>query len=562
MREASGFSQPLSLFPEPGGAQWLYLLERRAIMPVKWLMCAMCATLLFFRSGGYMPETAAFALLAGYFATNLVFSYLIYFDRVAPPQIRPVSLTSFGIDIVVMAGFILLTGGVYSDFYILFFLVILRGMGFFSTSRKNVIVNVIIGAIFIAAVVLAGFDARIPDMRSLYEKIVMIVGVVLFSWFLLSVQGQQSRYLLMANRRLESERIYVQNLLESMTDGVIAFDDELRLLTANSAAREILKLPEMGSPEEIKRRVPDAILRVCGKYLQGREETTNEALEVRLRDDTVKTLRLSARAFHAQPESPSGVVAIFEDISDLRRMEEQLWQSEKMASVGQLAAGVAHELGNPIGIIKSCADYLSSLLKKDTETGAAKDSIGEEIEVIASESARCQRILRELLTYSSREAVALEQVDIASVIERAQGLVRYRIPEDKVELRFEPPEKPVKALADSNLLTQALVNILLNAIQSIEEQGKVVVRCFENEEGQVTVEIQDTGRGIARENLERIFEPFFTTRDEGTGLGLAVTRRMIERMEGTIEASSELGRGSRFSIDLLTAKSKKSSKET
>jgi signal transduction histidine kinase len=262
---------------------------------------------------------------------------------------------------------------------------------------------------------------------------------------------------------------------------------------------------------------------------------------------------LSIRGLEESEEEPGGMVAIFEDLSALRRTEEQLWQSEKLASVGQLAAGVAHELGNPIGIIKSCAEYLGGEVRKSPVDDSVKESLGEEVEVIASESARCQRILKELLSYSSQDAIALESVDAGELMHRAQGLVAYNVPEDRIRLEAEIPERPVWVKADSNLLIQALVNILLNAIQSIEKQGRIQLRILNSPDSAasnapVGIEVEDTGCGIPPEQLRRIFEPFFTTRDEGTGLGLAITHRIVERLGGRIEAESQPGRGSRFRI--------------
>ena len=175
---------------EPGGVPWLYRLERRAILPVKWLMCVLCIALVFVRAPENLPTLSEFVLLAFYFASNVVFSYLIYLGRVRPEELRPFSIVSFAIDVFVMAGFIYLTGGIDSDFFILFFLVILRGMGFFPTARMNVLANVIIGLIYISSIVLAGFDSAIMYEQEFHQKILLVVGVVLLSWFLIEIQAE------------------------------------------------------------------------------------------------------------------------------------------------------------------------------------------------------------------------------------------------------------------------------------------------------------------------------------------------------------------------------------
>jgi len=547
---------------EPGGIQWLYTLERRAVLPVKWLMCLLCLALVFIRSPEHLPSLAEFVLLVFYFFSNLVFSYLIYFRRITAEQLRPVSILSFSIDVFVMASFIYLTGGIDSDYFILFFLVILRGMGFFPTARLNVAANIVVGLIYVGTLLLAGHDSQILHAQEFYQKVLLVVGVVLLSWFLIEIQAQQNRHLMDVNRRLFFERTYVQNLLESMTDGVIAFDRERQVTTLNAAARDILQVPpDARQPEEILACIPGPILKASQRFFQSGRETTDETFEIKLRGGELRTLRLSIRGLEESEEEPGGIVAIFEDLSALRRTEEQLWQSEKLASVGQLAAGVAHELGNPIGIIKSCAEYLGGEVRKAPVEDSVRDSLGEEVEVIASESARCQRILKELLSYSSQEAIALESVDAGELMHRVEGLIAYNVPEDRIQLEAEIPERPVWVKADPNLLIQALVNILLNAIQSIEKQGRIRLRMVDAREpaasrAQAGIEVEDTGCGIPPEQLRRIFEPFFTTRDEGTGLGLAITHRIVERMGGRIEVESQPGRGSRFRIWLQAAESR------
>jgi signal transduction histidine kinase len=210
---------------------------------------------------------------------------------------------------------------------------------------------------------------------------------------------------------------------------------------------------------------------------------------------------------------------------------------------------VAHELGNPIGIIKSCAEYLSGRVNKLDTDDPLKNSVQEEVEVIASESTRCQRILKELLSYSSEEAIAMENVELAGVVRRAEGLVAYKIHSDRIALEADLPEGEVYVRGDTNLLIQALVNILLNAIDSIDGPGRVTVR-VRSENAQVIMDIEDTGCGIPPDIQQRIFDPFYTTRDEGTGLGLAITQRIINRLGGTIEVHSQTDKGSLFRLCL------------
>jgi signal transduction histidine kinase len=556
----SGPAESGSLFaPEdpygPGGTRWLFTLERRAVLPVKWLMSLLCTALVIFRAPDLIPPLPEFSLLAFYVATNTGFSYLIYFNRVTPEQLRPVSMISFAVDVFTMSGFIYLTGGIDSDFFILFFLVILRGMGFFPTAGMNVAANLVVAAIYIGSLVLAGYDQAIMQEQEFYQKVLLVMGVVFLSWFLIEIQSRQYRHLYWVNLRLEFERAYVENLLESMTDGVVALNSEGDITTVNSSARTILEWSSKQNepPVEAAREIPEPILSACHRVLDGQGEVEDETLDIRVGpQNRVKTIRLSARRLRGAEEGPGGAVAIFEDLSTLQKIEEQLWQSEKLASIGQLAAGVAHELGNPIGIIKACAEYLQGCLKKTDEPADLRSEVSEEIEVIQSESTRCQRILKELLSYSAREKVERGSLDLVDILRRSEHLVSYQAPKDRVQVELDIPQGPVYVLADTNLLTQALVNILLNAVESIEpeQKGRVTIRLVQSSSRPklVGVEIEDTGRGIAPERIENIFEPFYTSREEGTGLGLAITQRIMERLSGQVEVKSEPGRGACFTL--------------
>jgi len=138
------------------------------------------------------------------------------------------------------------------------------------------------------------------------------------------------------------------------------------------------------------------------------------------------------------------------------------------------------------------------------------------------------------------------------ILRRSEHLVSYQAPKDRVQVELDIPQGPVYVLADTNLLTQALVNILLNAVESIEpeQKGRVTIRLVQSSSRPklVGVEIEDTGRGIAPERIENIFEPFYTSREEGTGLGLAITQRIMERLSGQVEVKSEPGRGACFTL--------------
>jgi PAS domain S-box-containing protein len=359
--------------------------------------------------------------------------------------------------------------------------------------------------------------------------------------------------MLQINENLRLERQYVERLFESITDGVIAIDPELRITAINDAAREALALESKEGPNAypvggdvllLPRQIAEAVTLTLEESLR----YTNHVMEVTRRDGESITLRFSTRTIRTPEGELEGIVAIFEDISVLRRLEDQMIRSEKLASVGELAAGIAHELGNPMGIIRSCAGYLKEKwrdLSKIPPESREKDGLNEEVDVILGESERCQGLLKRLLSLSSRSEPEIKEIPVQETLEKAVSLVRYQKEADGIDFQVVCDEDAMSWRADPNLLEQALINILLNAVQAMDGGGKVEIRTFRRTRGApgiptegplnwVRVEIEDEGCGVPAEQLEQVFDPFFTTKEGGTGLGLSITHRIVERMSGQI----------------------------
>lgn len=171
------------------------------------------------------------------------------------------------------------------------------------------------------------------------------------------------------------------------------------------------------------------------------------------------------------------------------------------------------------------------------------------MDVLSSEAERCEKILRQLLAFASQEQLRLTDTDLRLVVTRAVNLVAYQAPE-RVTMHFESSLETAPCFTDENLLTQSFVNLLLNAVQSIEREGEVNVFLEAPSPDTWQVRIRDTGCGMGKETLARMFDPFYTTKPGGTGLGLAITQRIIHRLGGTITVRSDFGRGTEFTIQL------------
>jgi two-component system, NtrC family, sensor kinase len=232
---------------------------------------------------------------------------------------------------------------------------------------------------------------------------------------------------------------------------------------------------------------------------------------------------------------------------DLRETQQQLIQSEKMASVGQLAAGVAHEINNPLGTILL---YSHMILEKLEQ----KDSRREELDTIAKEATRCRDIVRGLLDFARQRKLQVENVDVNKILEEGLSLVAAQPAFQKVEIaKTLDPSLPATE-GDPVQLKEVFLNILSNAGEAMPEGGRVTVVSRFREAGSHPIEImiRDTGQGIPQENLNKLFMPFFTTKKigQGTGLGLAIAYGIVKMHRGAIEVQSKVGEGTTFWVKL------------
>jgi len=247
-----------------------------------------------------------------------------------------------------------------------------------------------------------------------------------------------------------------------------------------------------------------------------------------------------------------------EIVRRLKETREQLVHAEKLASLGQLSASIAHEINNPLAGILTYTKLLAKKISGDTlEKGAALDHLSK----MESEVGRCSRIIRNLLDFSRQTEPTLRLVDVNQVIEQVLAMVGHQAQLQNVEVVRELSPSLSKVMADSDKLQQVFTNLTLNAIQAMSGGGKLTLRTSV-ENSQVRIDVQDTGCGISKENLSKLFTPFFTTKEKGSGvgLGLAVVRGIIERHKGEIKVQSEVGKGTTFSVYLGVPDDEKSHK--
>jgi two-component system sensor histidine kinase AtoS len=285
--------------------------------------------------------------------------------------------------------------------------------------------------------------------------------------------------------------------------------------------------------------------------LASASETARQA-EIELSDPErgrLLPMEITAREVLDEAGQVTAVVSILHDLTEIRelerrRVEQQLFESEKLAAVGRLAASIAHEVNNPLEAIKN-ALYLM-------ETTADIEKNSRFLEIARKETERVSHIIRQMLGFA-RRAGEVDWVDVNQLLEETLVLLEKKLRQQRIRVtkNLEPTLPQIRARADQ--LRQVLLNLILNAQQAIEGDGQIHISTARYEQAlqpSILVQLSDSGVGIATDDIGRIFDPFFSTGKKGTGLGLWVTQDIVRQHGGRIEVSSDIGRGTVFSIVL------------
>jgi two-component system NtrC family sensor kinase len=245
---------------------------------------------------------------------------------------------------------------------------------------------------------------------------------------------------------------------------------------------------------------------------------------------------------------------VVEKSEELRRAQRQVLHMEKMASLGKLAATVAHEVNNPLSGILTYARLVERELKDQPLPADVSAELQQHLRLIAQECSRCGAIVRNLLLFARHSGGQMGPVDVNQVVERSLALMRHHLEINGIDLACHPLPEGAEIVADGAQVQQALLALMVNAVEAMTGSGKggVLEVRLEGSPEAVTIHVGDTGVGIHPDVVPHIFEPFFSTKDEasGVGLGLAVVYGIVQRHGGTIEVDSEPGRGTTFHVRL------------
>jgi two-component system NtrC family sensor kinase len=365
-----------------------------------------------------------------------------------------------------------------------------------------------------------------------------------------------------ASRTAEVERgrRFTEKIIDSLPLGLYVIDREYRIQSWNRKRETGM---QGGSREEaIGRTIFEILHRQPAEMLRREFDdvfSTGRMQEYQMESiasGEARTYRITKIPMRLGDGQVSHVITIGEDVTDWSQAQERFSQAEKLAAIGQLAAGVMHEINNPLATIAACAESLGYRIEDLTKSGVTiSPETHDFLGIIENEVLRCKQIVDGLLDFSRPKQARKERVNVNEVVERTLFLLKHHVRFKKlgVQTEFDPQIGRVPQ-ANSEQLVQVFMALLINAMDAMGERGvvRIVTKAGTDPKRGVTVEVIDQGHGIARSELSKIFEPFYTTKapGQGTGLGLSICYGIVQDHGGALEVDSSLGVGSTFRVVL------------
>jgi two-component system, NtrC family, sensor kinase len=359
------------------------------------------------------------------------------------------------------------------------------------------------------------------------------------------------------SREIEEQRRFTSLIIDSLPVGLYVIDRDYRIQVWNrkreTGTQGLRRGDVMGRPVfEVLTRQPAVQLRAEFDRVFRAGEIQQLDIQVDSRGET-RSYRISRIPMRLDGEAITHVITIGEDVTEARHVQLRILQSEKLAAVGQLAAGVMHEINNPLATIGACVAAIQARLEP-----VADETVREYLDIIDKEVLRCTHIVDGLLDFSRpKEGSPKRPLAVNALIEQTLFLLKHHQRFNRVNVIRELPDGLPPVLANDEQMIQVLMALMLNGVDAVDDGGSLTVRTLRNpsRSDEVMVAVIDTGHGIPAADLPKIFEPFYTTKPpgRGTGLGLSICYGIIEQHLGRIEVDSEPGLGSTFRVFLPIA---------
>jgi len=385
------------------------------------------------------------------------------------------------------------------------------------------------------------------EVASSYQKQMILFSIILFFLGILTIGIViiNQNYSIL-NRSYKEIKTLTGNVLEAMHSAVVAVDEEGKIVMLNRLAEDLFGVSkDHAIGRDYNSILPDDPC-LLKQTLEKKKTTRDVETEFRTLAGEDKVLIIGTSCVFDEEKKFKGAVAVIHDITELKKYEEEAKRAERLSALGNLAAGVAHEIRNPLNAIAITAQRLKSEFfpQKDQE------EYGSFTQIILDEIKRLDNTINQFLSLAKAQKLNLVPTDMSKFLNEVVDLAEIEGNQKDIHLTREIHSLP-EIRIDPGELKKALLNIMLNGVQATPSSGKLSVRShLDDLQRNIVIEIKDSGGGISKENLSKIFQPYFSTKEKGTGLGLSIAFRIISDHKGKIEVKSEVGKGTIFIIKL------------
>jgi two-component system, NtrC family, sensor histidine kinase PilS len=507
---------------------------------------------------GAFPVDPFFALIGLTYALSVLYLATL---RFAERHNWLVDL-QFGADAMLVSAFMHVTGGIASNFSSLYLLPIIAA-SMIRSRRVALQVAALSAALYFGLVLVQYVDVGLPPLVRRFTPLVELptlgvarytVAINLSGFFAVALlAGSLAESLRSAGARLEYASHEIRDLrkfneyvINSLLSGLVTTDADGRILTFNRAASVILGIASAHAIRHdafaVLQLPPDARARMASL-----SDTRALKIDTQHRTGDGRSIDLGLTVSTLTfPDGRAGFLFTFQDVTDVRRLERDARLQQRLAAVGEMAAGIAHEIRNPLASMSGSIQVLRGELSLSDEQAQLMD-------IVLRESERLNDTIKSFLAYARPQRFALARLDIRKVVQDAALLLRNSAEvREHHTIAVDVPQDPVWCEADENQIRQVIWNLATNGLRAMGQRGRLVlsVATANDGSGATLLTVQDEGRGIPPEELDLIFQPFHSSFDKGSGLGLAIVHRIVTDYNGTINVSSTVGAGTVVTVRL------------
>ena len=373
--------------------------------------------------------------------------------------------------------------------------------------------------------------------------------VVMAAVFLLvGFAGIVSLFLAQAYRSTRSSLSRVQafsdNLVENMPIGLLAIDAEGRVVSFNQTAESVFRIPAGDVLGKSARDVLPRSVWALTERIKAHERIVGDEIALPVKGQESIPLDVSATWLQESNGAFMGYLILFRDLTEIKSLKREIERNERLASLGRLAAGVAHEIRNPLSSIKGFATYFRERYKEIPEDQKTAEIMIQEVE-------RLNRVISQLLEFARPMNIQKEPTAIQTLVQHSLRMIQAQAASKNIKIEAKLASDMGEVSLDRDRINQVLLNLYLNAMEAMKEGGTLTIEvCRDDHDTGMRLTVSDTGSGIKKEDLGHVFDPYFTTKPSGTGLGLAIVHNIVEAHGGEVSVESVSGRGTTVSIVL------------